>query len=218
MNKNDASFTRFFFFFAILMVVLFHIGCSESDDTDDAETLNTPDNSQEVEVSNPPAEQVEEPLDGGAENADVNGGQDAVDDPIENPVEVRDNAIRADVTKVTVSGNPGVYTLKVTVKSPDTGCEQYANWWEVLSEDGKLLYRRILLHSHVGEQPFTRSGNPVPVQRDTIVIVRAHMNTAGYGGDAVKGSVEKGFEPVKLAKDFAADVEKKAPQAKGCAF
>lgn len=45
-----------------------------------------------------------------------------------------------------------------------------------MSTDGKLLYRRVLLHSHVDEQPFTRSGGPVPIQTDSVVWVRAHMD------------------------------------------
>ena len=124
----------------------------------------------------------------------------------------------ADVTAVTVSGEPGAYQFSVTVTSPDTGCAQFADWWEVLSEDGKLLYRRVLLHSHVDEQPFTRSGGPVAVSADTIVIVRAHMNIGGYGGAALQGAAADGFEPVALEAGFAADVEMLPPLPEGCAF
>lgn len=104
--------------------------------------------------------------------------------------------VQADVIAVQASGQPGAYQLNVTVKSPDTGCKQYTDWWEVVSTDGKLLYRRVLLHSHVDEQPFTRSGGPVPIQADTVVWVRAHMNTGGYGGMAFNGSVTTGFKQV----------------------
>ena len=38
----------------------------------------------------------------------------------------------AAVTAVTATGAPGTYTFSVTVESPDTGCAQYADWWEVL--------------------------------------------------------------------------------------
>jgi len=124
----------------------------------------------------------------------------------------------ADVTGVVVNGSPGSYSFNVTVKSPDTGCKQYADWWEVLSEDGRLLYRRVLFHSHVGEQPFTRSGGPVPIQPDALVWVRAHMNTSGYGGAALKGSVKAGFKPAALDASFAAAVEKQSPLPDGCAF
>ena len=63
--------------------------------------------------------------------------------------------VHADVTAVSVAGEAGAYTFEVTVRSPDTGCEGYADWWEVVSPDGELLYRRVLLHSHVDEQPFS---------------------------------------------------------------
>jgi hypothetical protein len=126
--------------------------------------------------------------------------------------------IKANVIKVTVTGNPGAYTFSVTVKSPDTGPDQYADWWEVLSSNGRLLYRRILLHSHVDEQPFTRSGGPVPIGPHDAVFVRAHMSTAGYGGVAFHGSVAQGFVETELPSDFAADVELLEPQPEDCAF
>jgi len=124
----------------------------------------------------------------------------------------------ADVTAVQVSGSPGRYDFSVTVKSPDTGCQQYADWWEVVSEEGKLLYRRVLLHSHVGEQPFTRSGGPVPIQPDTVVWVRAHMNTSSYGGVVYKGSVTAGFARAISPASFATGLAKQPPLPEGCAF
>lgn len=124
----------------------------------------------------------------------------------------------ADVTAVTVSGEPGAYRFAVTVRSPDTGCAQYANWWEVITEDGTLIYRRVLAHSHVDEQPFTRSGGPVDLEANRLVIVRAHMSTTGYGGQALRGRVATGFEPADLPADFASHLTAEAPQPQGCAF
>ena len=124
----------------------------------------------------------------------------------------------AEVIAVQASGQPGSYQFNVTVKSLDTGCKQYADWWEVVSADGKLLYRRVLLHSHVDEQPFTRSGEPVPIQPDTVVWVRVHMNTGGYGGVAFKGSVKAGFKQVVPDADFATGLDKQAPLPDGCDF
>jgi len=124
----------------------------------------------------------------------------------------------ADVLSVKVTGSPNVYRFSVEVASPDEGCEQYADWWEVLTEDGVLVYRRILAHSHVDEQPFVRSGGPVAIAAETVVIVRAHMHPGGYEGRAVNGTVKNGFEDVDLAADFAAEVETEPPQPTGCAF
>ncbi len=124
----------------------------------------------------------------------------------------------ADVIKVSVSGGPGAYSLSVTVQSPDTGCGSYADWWEVVSEDEELLYRRVLLHSHVAEQPFTRSGGPVNIQPSDTVIIRAHMNRAGYGGEAFGGTVADGFSPAGVFPDFAAGLESQKPLPTDCAF
>ena len=126
--------------------------------------------------------------------------------------------VQADVIAVQASGQPGAYQFNVGIRSPDKGCAQYADWWEVVSTDGKLLYRRVLLHSHVDEQPFTRSGGPVPIQADTVVWVRAHMNTGGYGGMAFKGSVKTGFKQAVPDAGFAADLAKQAPLPDGCDF
>jgi hypothetical protein len=123
------------------------------------------------------------------------------------------------VTAVEVpGGEPGDYTFAVTIESPDTGCEQYANWWEVVTPVGDLIYRRVLAHSHVDEQPFERSGGPVAVQPDQTVIVRAHMEPSGYGSQALQGSVEEGFEAVTLSPGFAADLATAEPQPQDCAF
>lgn len=127
-------------------------------------------------------------------------------------------ALVADVTAVRVTGDAGAYQFAVEISSPDTGCEQFADWWEVITEDGELLYRRILLHSHVTEQPFTRSGGPVDADQETVLIVRAHMSNGGYGGQAYRGTVNDGFEAVALGPEFAQDLEQVAPLPEGCAF
>lgn len=124
----------------------------------------------------------------------------------------------AKVTKVSVSGDANSYTLNVTIESPDTGCDQYADWWEVIDLEGNLMYRRILAHSHVTEQPFTRSGSDIEITANTQVYVRAHMNTSGYGTQVQKGSVEGGFIAVDLDVEFAKDLEKEEPLPSGCAF
>jgi hypothetical protein len=83
----------------------------------------------------------------------------------------------ANVTAVAVSGDSGAYTFNVSVESADIDCSQYADWWEVLSTDGVLVYRRILDHSHTdangtsdADAPGTRSPEavaPCPSRRAT---------------------------------------------------
>lgn len=125
----------------------------------------------------------------------------------------------ADVTAVRASGSPGAYTFSVTIQSPDTGCDQYADWWEVLTPEGELLYRRILAHSHVDEQPFTRSGGPVDVEESAHVVVRAHMSDGGYGGMVFTGSVGSGFSAdPSLTSGFAPELSKVSPLPSECAF
>jgi len=129
-----------------------------------------------------------------------------------------DKESQAVITGVQVSGSENSYTFNVTIKSPDTGCKQYADWWEVFDEDGKLLYRRILGHSHVSEQPFTRSGAPVEISEDQMVYVRAHMNPQGYGSYVFSGSVKNGFKEEVIGTSIAGDLETVAPLPKDCAF
>lgn len=139
----------------------------------------------------------------------VAGDDDAVSDD--------DGADLANVEGVSATGDPGDYTFGVTLRSPDVDCDQYANWWEVLSVDGQLIYRRILTHSHADEQPFTRTGGPVPVQPADTVIVRGHLNTTGYGGTAMRGSVEGGFAvATDIDASFAPEVEQQEPQPEEC--
>jgi len=135
----------------------------------------------------------------------------------------------ANVVAVAVSGNPRNYTFNVSVESADVDCSQFANWWEVLTEAGSLVFRRILQHCHTDENgttdpnapgnTFTRDGGPVDIEADDVVIVRAHMNTGGYNGTVMKGSVTGGFsEWLDIGADFALDVEAEDPQPTGCLF
>jgi hypothetical protein len=137
--------------------------------------------------------------------------------------------IFAHVRAVAITGSELSYTFDVTVESSDIDCTQFANWWEIISETGELLYRRILNHSHTDENgssdadapgnTFTRNGGPVEVDADQLVYVRAHMNTGGYNGDVFFGTAKGGFELIDdLPSDFATDVEFAAPQSERCDF
>jgi hypothetical protein len=88
-----------------------------------------------------------------------------------------------DVVRIEVEGKPGAYFFTVTLSSPDTGCARYADWWEVVSEDGRLLYRRVLAHS-----PTSRS-KPSPAAR------RAGASRAGH-----RGLGARAFPPRRLRR------------------
>ena len=124
----------------------------------------------------------------------------------------------AKVTQVKVTGELNDYDFAVTIDSPDTGCDRYADWWEVITPEGELLYRRVLLHSHVDEQPFERSGGPVAIEPGQEVIVRVHTSSDGYSKFARRGTAVSGFTAVTLAEDFANNLESVEPLPQNCAF
>ena len=124
----------------------------------------------------------------------------------------------AKVTEVQVTGMANNYTFAVTVDSPDTGCDRYADWWEVVTPAGELIYRRVLLHSHADEQPFKRTGGTVAIKPEQEVIVRVHMSPGGYSNQAQQGTVASGFTTVTLAEDFAQNLATIQPLPENCAF
>jgi hypothetical protein len=100
----------------------------------------------------------------------------------------------ADVTYVkAVLTSDGTWTFTVTVRHPDSGWEDYADGWDVLTPNGTVLkpdpaspFTRLLLHPHENEQPFTRSQSGIAIPPDvTQVRVRAHDLVDGYGGREV---------------------------------
>ena len=110
------------------------------------------------------------------------------------PTPSGDGVANADVLHVkAVQATDGTWTFHVTVRHPDTGWEDYADGWDVLTPDGTVLkpdpespFSRLLLHPHVDEQPFTRSQSGIAVPPDvTQVRVRAHDLVDGYGGREV---------------------------------
>ena len=77
----------------------------------------------------------------------------------------------------------GECTFYVTVIHQDSGWDHFANRWEVLTPDGKILATRTLLHPHVNEQPFMRSLSHIKIPAGiNNVTVRAHDSVHGYGG------------------------------------
>jgi len=100
----------------------------------------------------------------------------------------------ADVLHVrAVEGSDGTWTFHVTVEHPDTGWEDYANGWDLVTPDEEVLkanpddaFTRLLLHPHVDEQPFTRSQSGISIPPGvTQLRVRAHDLVDGYGGQEI---------------------------------
>jgi len=94
----------------------------------------------------------------------------------------------ADVVDVKVRKNAaGTFDFDVTVKSVDKGWNHYADAFEVLGPDGKLLGQRILYHPHETEQPFTRDLYGVRIPAGiTHVTVRARHKPKGYDGQTMR--------------------------------
>ncbi len=76
---------------------------------------------------------------------------------------------------------PSSCTFAVTLEHADTGWDHYANRWDVMTLDDKLLGTRVLYHPHENEQPFTRSLSGVTIpQGVSQVKVRARDKFHGY--------------------------------------
>ena len=102
----------------------------------------------------------------------------------------------ANIIKVEIQHSfDDVYNFNVTVVHQDEGWKHFANGWEVLSPQGKVLAVRVLQHPHVNDQPFTRSMQVKIPEGISEVIIRAHDLVHEYGGcEITVGIPEKGTE------------------------
>ena len=72
-------------------------------------------------------------------------------------------------------------TFSVTLEHDDEGWDHFANQWDVVTMEGRLLKSRVLFHPHENEQPFTRSLSGVKVPAGTkSVRIRAKDSVHGY--------------------------------------
>jgi hypothetical protein len=94
----------------------------------------------------------------------------------------------ADVIGVEVKKiGENTYQFTVTVSHTDEGWEHYADKWDVVAPDGRILGTRTLLHPHVNEQPFTRSLSGIKIPTGiTEVTIRAHDSVHEYGGKVIR--------------------------------
>ena len=98
------------------------------------------------------------------------------------------SAGEADVVAVKASsGKNGTWSFSVTVRHEDEGWDHYADRWEVLGPDDEVLGTRVLMHPHVGEQPFTRNLSGIEIPKGASeVLVRARDSVHGYGGKVME--------------------------------
>lgn len=94
------------------------------------------------------------------------------------PAEADDAVIEAVDARITGLA----WTFSVTLRHGDTGWDDYADGWRVVTERGEELGTRTLFHPHVNEQPFTRSLSGVVIPKGTRrVYVEARTNADGWG-------------------------------------
>jgi len=89
----------------------------------------------------------------------------------------------ADVVAVeAVPEGGGTWHFSATLRHGDEGWDHYADKWDVVAPDGRILGTRVLLHPHESEQPFTRSLGGVAVPDDVgEVVLRGHDSLHGDG-------------------------------------
>jgi len=76
---------------------------------------------------------------------------------------------------------PNSCTFSVTLEHNDEGWHHYADKWDVVTLEGKLLKSRVLHHPHENEQPFTRSLSGVLIPQGTRQVkIRARDSKHGY--------------------------------------
>jgi hypothetical protein len=81
----------------------------------------------------------------------------------------------------------GTWRFDVTIRSNDKGWDYYADAFEVLAPDGRVLGTRVLLHPHEDEQPFTRELDAVRVPAGVDrVVIRARHKPKGYDGKTLE--------------------------------
>lgn len=79
-----------------------------------------------------------------------------------------------------IQASDKTWSFRVTLKHADEGWDHYANEWQVIAPDNKILATRTLYHPHVNEQPFTRGTQGVKIPAD-IKVVRVIAKDTVHG-------------------------------------
>lgn len=158
----------------VAALLLLTVGC-DLNDPQDQESTPVPRKKQTPSPESSPTTEASESVQVAAKQGDVRHAN-------------------ADVLHVrAVQARDGSWTFHVTVHHPDTGWEDYADGWDVITDRGEILkkssagaFTRLLLHPHENEQPFTRNQGGIVVPEDvTRLTVRAHDIVDGFGGAEV---------------------------------
>jgi len=82
------------------------------------------------------------------------------------------------------SGTTRVCSISATLEHDDTGWDHYADAWRVVTDDGTEIGRRVLMHPHENEQPFTRSESGIKIPEGvTRVYIEGQDNVHGLSSD-----------------------------------
>ncbi|MDJ0704010.1 MAG: tetratricopeptide repeat protein [Leptolyngbyaceae cyanobacterium MO_188.B28] len=135
------------------------------------------------------------------------------------------------VLQTEVTGNEGNYSFEVTIQSPDQNCTYHTNWWEILTPEGDLIKRQTLDNPHGDQASWSSQLSSVDVQPDQTLLIRAHFqggyidnggnfslnsSFSGYNNQALGGSINEGFQIVRLPATFAPWLEDAEPQPTEC--
>jgi len=86
-----------------------------------------------------------------------------------------------------IQSSDKTWSFSVTLKHADEGWDHYANEWQVIAPDNKILATRTLYHPHVNEQPFTRGTQGVKISADIKTVrVIAKDTVHGLSKNAVE--------------------------------
>ncbi len=93
----------------------------------------------------------------------------------------------ADTVAADVDCVQQVCSFAVSVRHTDTGWSHFADHWRILDLDGNELGRRVLLHPHENEQPFSRRLADVEIPNGVRrIAIEAHDSVHEYGGQRLE--------------------------------
>ena len=97
----------------------------------------------------------------------------------------------AEIVSAEARASGSGWSVSVTLRHGDTGWDDYADGWRLVTEGGEVIATRPLVHPHVNEQPFTRSLSGVTLP-DAPVFVESSTTVTGWSGDRLPLEVPPG--------------------------